>query len=68
MFDDLLNQSGLKKYELADLLGITRDTISRWQGNPPQYAIVYLELYIKHKESEVTREQVLSYLFPSKKF
>lgn len=62
MFDDLLKQSGLKRYELADLLGITRDTISRWQGNPPHYAIAYLELYIKHKDAEHLRALTREYL------
>lgn len=62
MFDDLLKQAELKKYELADLLGLTRDTLSRWQGRPPQYAIAYLELYIKHREAEITREMVREWL------
>ena len=50
MFDDLLKQAGLRKNELADILGIKKGTISTWKGSPPQYAIAYLELYIESRK------------------
>lgn len=62
MFDDLLKQAGLRKKTLADLLGLTPETISKWQGDPPRYATAYLELYIEHKEAAATREQVREWL------
>ena len=49
MFDDLLGDAGLKKKQLAEYLGLKQATVSAWQGDPPGYAIAYLELYIKMK-------------------
>ena len=49
-FDNLIHKAGLKKPELARLLGLARGTISSWKGDPPQYVIAYLELYIKNRE------------------
>ena len=62
MFDDLLKDAGLKKKELAELLGLKQQTVSAWQGSPPHYAIAYLELYIKHKDAEHLRALTREYL------
>lgn len=45
-FNDLLKDAGIKKAELANMLGIKKGTISTWKGVPPQYVYAYLELYI----------------------
>lgn len=47
MFDEMLRRAGLRKADLARKLGITADAVSRWKGNPPKYAVAYLELLIE---------------------
>lgn len=44
MFADLLKKTLLTKAELSRRLGVDKRTVSVWRDNPPQYAIVYLEL------------------------
>jgi len=48
MLDSLLNRAGITKAELARRMGITANAISKWNGCPPQYAQVYLELLIEY--------------------
>lgn len=48
MFKELLKRAGIRKSDLARLLGITPRTISLWKDNPPQYAIAYLHLLIEY--------------------
>lgn len=45
-----LKQAGLSQARLADNLGISQNAVSKWQGNPPKYAIAYLEQYIENRE------------------
>ncbi len=51
-YHQLLEQSGLKQYQLADLLGTDRTTVNRWDGAgkhakaAPTYAIQFLRAYI----------------------
>lgn len=47
---DLLNQSGLTRKALGEILGVHPGTVSRWGDKLPRYAVAYLELYIKVKE------------------
>ena len=62
MFDDLLRDAGIKKRELAAVLGIKPDTISSWQGRPPQYAVAYLELYINQRQAQEVRQALRDWI------
>lgn len=48
MLDSLLERAGITKAELARRLGITANSISKWKGYAPQYAIAYLELLVEY--------------------
>ena len=50
MLDIQLKTAGLTKVKLAINLGISQNAISKWQGDPPQYARAYLEQYIENRE------------------
>ena len=50
MFIDLLSESGMKKKELAEYLGLEPETVTRWGDDPPHYAIVVLTLYIENRQ------------------
>ena len=47
MFADLLRQAGMRKADLARVLGITPNAIAKWRDNPPLYAVAYLEMKIE---------------------
>jgi transposase len=38
-----LRKLGLKKHELAKILGVSADTAYRWKDKPPQYVLAWLE-------------------------
>lgn len=42
-------RAGMRKFQLASALGLSRYTISLWKGMAPSYAIAYLELVIEYK-------------------
>lgn len=47
-FDQLLVRAGVKRSELALVLGVGRGTVSRWkEGRVPEYAMVYLRREIE---------------------
>jgi predicted transcriptional regulator len=46
-FSGLITRAGITKAELARLLGITSNAVSKWGDNPPRYAVAYLELLIE---------------------
>ena len=45
--DKLLERAGITKAELARRLGLTPNGVSKWKGNPPRYAVAYLECLIE---------------------
>lgn len=45
-FETLLKLSGLKKYELAAILGVTPSTVGNWKSAAPKHAVAYLQLYV----------------------
>ncbi len=47
-FKVLLRQAEINKSELGIRLGLTKQSVSRWRDNPPQYAKAYIELLIKY--------------------
>lgn len=47
MFAHLLKQAGMRKADLARVLGITPNAIAKWGSNPPIYAVAYLEMKIE---------------------
>ena len=59
-FKALIDRSGLTRKELADRLGVSEKT-TFWKI-APRYATAYLELYIEHKEAEITRAQIREWL------
>lgn len=46
-FSSLLARAGITKAELARRFDMNPRTVSAWGNNPPQYAMVYLELLIE---------------------
>lgn len=55
-FAELLKLAGLTKTELAQLLGVRRDTVSFWKDAPPRYARAYLKLYLGYRALEIKAE------------
>lgn len=49
IFTDFLKKTGITKAQLARELGVSARQVSKWQDNPPQYAIAYLELKYENK-------------------
>lgn len=61
-FNQLLKTAGMKKSDLADVLGIKKGTISTWKGQPPQYVYAYLDLYIDSMRERKAKEQFKQWL------
>ncbi len=54
-FATRLKAMGLDRAKLAARLGLSREQVSRWKDNPPQYALAYLDAL---GEAERLRERV----------
>ena len=52
MLSALLKNVNMKKKELAEKLGLSRVTVSRWGEEAPRYAVVYLELLAEVRKSD----------------
>ena len=50
IFTDFLKKTETTKAQLARELGISARQVSKWQDNPPQYAIAYLKLKYENKK------------------
>ena len=46
-FEVMLRGCGLTKVDLAELLGLNVDTIYRWDGLVPVYAVSYLRMRVE---------------------
>jgi predicted transcriptional regulator len=47
-FSQLLVRSGLRKVDLAETLGVSAGTVSRWRDEKvPRYVIAYLDLLVR---------------------
>ncbi len=44
----ILAQAGISQAELCRRLGLHQNTVSKWRGCPPQYAMAYIDLLIAH--------------------
>jgi len=62
VLDIQLKQAGLTQAKLAKNLGISQNAVSKWQGNPPQYATAYLEQYIENRELKQGKAWMRRYL------
>lgn len=44
-FVERLKKLDLTKRDMAELCGVTAQTVSNWGDDPPQYALTILDLY-----------------------
>jgi transcriptional regulator with XRE-family HTH domain len=58
-FTARLKAMGLDRAKLAARLGLSREQVSRWKDNPPQYALAYLDAL---GEAEALRKRVVEAL------
>lgn len=57
MFKELLDEAGIRKVDLARLLGIAQWSVYRWKDKPPTYVIAYLNLLIHVRGLECAVKQ-----------
>lgn len=57
-FSAALREMGMRKTELARIIGVTKHTVSRWGDNPPLYVREYVYTrYLIHKGLESGKQQ-----------
>jgi len=53
IFTKMVRLAGLDKVELAQILGVTVDTVYHWKDSPPNYATAYLKLLIEFNRARL---------------
>jgi DNA-binding transcriptional regulator YiaG len=58
LFKNLLNQAGLSKKEMSEILGITYGTLANWGSSKeiPYWVESWLNLYIENKHCKELKE------------
>ena len=64
-FSRKLKELGVKKVDLAEVLGLRVDTVYRWRDSPPRYVLAYLELFEKSRglEAKLTEWETFRRIF-----
>ena len=52
IYEHLLNKTGLTKAALAQCLGVSKQTVSRWGDDPPQYVYWGLQNLLRAQKGE----------------
>lgn len=64
-FKESLKLAGINQSELGRRIGITKQSISRWDGNAPEYAMAYIDLLIEYNRVVAEHKRIIRILADS---
>ncbi len=60
-FDRLMHRLGMNRRDLAERLGLRRETVIRWRETVPTYVLEYLRKCVELQELENSSREAMSF-------